>query len=241
MSEKVLVRRLVGKYNAGDIICQEGDDGRDMFIIKTGKIEIYKEIGNEAIILATLGPKEFFGEMALFGVNKRTASVRAVVPSEVIIVTKKMLETQYMKVPDWLVSMIKTIANRIISTSKGVKVPFKVSLHFSMLKAILYLCKTSGTRTKKGYCISAQTLRDEIKYTLGIHYDEIDVWLKKFNLVNLLRPVPGKGLMEIPDMERYKSFVDYLYFLTPEGKESGLEFNPHTTQGYERVNKLLLR
>ncbi len=63
--------------------------------------------------VATLSPKDFFGEMALFGDNKRTAAVRASVKSEVIFVTKKTLITQFNKIPEWLVTMINTIAKNV--------------------------------------------------------------------------------------------------------------------------------
>ena len=121
MGDKVLVRKLVEKYEDGDYICKEGDVGHDMYIIKSGKVEVLKEMGDTEMRIATLGPKDFFGEMALFGANRRMAAVRAITYTEAIVVTKRMLETQYKKVPDWLVSMIKTIAKRIITTSKGVK------------------------------------------------------------------------------------------------------------------------
>ena len=132
MSDKVLVKKLVETFNKGDYICRQGDTGNDMYIIKSGKFEILKEMGDAELKLAELGPKDFFGEMALFGQSKRTASVRAVDKSEVVVVTKRMLETQFTRIPEWLVSMIKTIANRIVTTSKGVKVKHKVNIHLSI-------------------------------------------------------------------------------------------------------------
>jgi len=239
MGEKVLVRKLVEKYDAGDIICSEGDEGHDMYIVKSGKVEVLKQMGGELMVLATLGPKEFVGEMALFGVERRSATVRAVVPSEVIIVTKKMLETQFMKVPDWLVSMIKTIASRIISTTKGVKAPYKISMDFSLLKSIMLICNSFGTSTRKGYSIPAQVLRDELKYTLGVSYGEVDACLKRFSLVNLIKILGGEGLIEVPDSERLKLLLDYLYANSPEGEKTKLEIDAATVQSFDRIIKLL--
>lgn len=241
MSDKVLVRTIAEKYNSGDIICREGDEGHDMYIIKSGKVEVLREMGDDAMVLATLGPKEFFGEMALFGVCKRTATVRAVEPSEVIVVTKKMLETQYRKVPEWLVSMIKTIASRIITTAKGVKLPFKISTQYSVLKSIMLICERMGTPTEKGYYIPTEVLRDELMYTLGLSYDEIDVWLKRFNLVNLVKVIGGKGMAEIPDFKRFSQYIDYLYSLSPEGKKAQLELSSDSIKSFERIQRLLQR
>ncbi len=48
------------------------------------------------------------------------------------------------------------------------------------------MSEMSGTPPKKGTVISVDVLRDEIKYTVGIDFDEVDVWLKRFNLANFV-------------------------------------------------------
>lgn len=241
MSQKVVVDKLLEKYNPGENICKEGDIGTNMYIIKSGKVEVLKEMGNSEIKLATLGPKDFFGEMALFGERKRTAIVRAVELSEVIVVTEKMMETQYMKVPDWLVSMIKTIASRIVATTKGTKSHYKVSIDFTLLKVIYYIGDVIGTPTVKGAVIPIDVARDEIMYTTGISYDEIDIWLKRFNLVNLVIIKGNTGMFEIPDNKRLQLYTEFLYSKSREGRKARLNIDTETLKSFERIYKLLLR
>jgi len=241
MGQKVVVNKLYEKYNPGEYICKEGDTGSDMFIIKSGKVEVLKEIGESEMKIATLGPRDFFGEMALFGSHTRTAAVRAVEPSEVIVVTEKMLETQFMKVPDWLVTMIKTIANRIITTTKGVKNRYKVSIDYTLLKLIYYVGDVMGTPTVKGAVVPIDLVRDEIMYTAGISYDEIDMWLKRFNLVNLISIKGNTGMLEIPDNKRLQLYSEFLYSKSREGLKTKLDADAETLKSFERIYKLLLR
>jgi len=241
MAEQTAPRKLVDKYAAGEIICKEGDEGRDMFIIKSGKVEVLKEMGEDSMVLATLGPKEFVGEMALFGVNKRTATVRAVTDTEVVVVTKMMLETQYKKIPDWLVSMIKTLASRIINTSQGTKAHHQISIQYTLLKSISLICEKNGTPTSKGRVIPLDLIRDELMYTLGLPYDEIDLWLKRFNLVNLIKVNGGKAQLEMPDENRLKLFAEYLYSVSPECKKQMIEIDSDTLKSFDRINKLMQR
>ena len=49
------------ELKAGDVIFKQGDAGQELFIIKSGKVEI--RIGNR--VLDTLSPGNIFGEMAL--------------------------------------------------------------------------------------------------------------------------------------------------------------------------------
>lgn len=241
MSNKVLIRKLVEKYEEGDYICKEGDVGHDMYIIKSGKVEVLKEMGDTEMRIATLGPKDFFGEMALFGAKRRMAAVRAITYTEAIVVTKRMLETQYRKVPDWLVSMIKTIAKRIIATSKGVKGHFKIGLDFTILKSLYLLGGLVGTPTSRGAVLPIDVARDEIMYTTGISYDEVDTWIKRFNLVNFVSIKSGTGMLEIPDSERINLYADFIHAKSREGKNVKLSIDSDTTKSFERIYKLMQR
>jgi len=241
MDDKVIVNKLIEKYNAGDYICKEGDDAYEMYIIKSGKIELLKEIGNTSIRLTTLGPKDFFGEMALFGQNKRTSAVKAIEPSELIIVNKLMLETQYRRVPEWLVTMIKTIANRIITTSKGVKGHFKIGEDYSVLRSLLLMSSVNGTSTDKSTVFPVNIVRDELLYTLGMPYDAIDIWLKRFHLVNLVSIKGGTGMLEIPNVNRLKVYTDFLFSHSREGKGAPPDIDQETLKSFERIYKLMQR
>ena len=67
------------KFNDGDDIFIQGEEGDKFYIIKSGKVEII--INNKYI--RTLNEKEYFGERALFFNEKRSATIRAV--GEVIV------------------------------------------------------------------------------------------------------------------------------------------------------------
>ncbi len=57
-------------YRKSSIIFEEGYSGKSMYIIDSGKVKISKK----GRVLCYLGPGEMFGEMSLFGADKRSAS-----------------------------------------------------------------------------------------------------------------------------------------------------------------------
>src|SRR4029077_19658899 len=61
-------------FRAGDVIFKQGDTGQELFIIKSGKVEI--RIGNH--VLDTLSPSNIFGEMALIDSAPRNATAVAI-------------------------------------------------------------------------------------------------------------------------------------------------------------------
>lgn len=65
-------------YSAGSLIVQEGDSSAFMSIIATGKVDVFTQsLMGEEVLLATLGPGQFFGENSALTGAPRSASVRA--------------------------------------------------------------------------------------------------------------------------------------------------------------------
>lgn len=64
-------------YRKSEVIFEEGSFGSEMYIIHSGKVQIYRDSEEGEIELLTLGPGKFFGEMALVDNAARSASARA--------------------------------------------------------------------------------------------------------------------------------------------------------------------
>ena len=78
------LEHLVRKHPSGTVLFREGDRGHTMYVIRSGKVNISKKIGESEITLAMLGPGEFFGEMALLEGLPRSAG--AVVVEEALLI-----------------------------------------------------------------------------------------------------------------------------------------------------------
>lgn len=84
--EELLEKCEIVSMEAGRLICAEGEGADKVYVILEGKVKVYKkdEEGNEMEI-ATLDKGSMFGEMALFDKGVRSASVKTVEPSKLLI------------------------------------------------------------------------------------------------------------------------------------------------------------
>jgi CRP/FNR family cyclic AMP-dependent transcriptional regulator len=83
---QVAVRRRAGR---NEQVVRAGEDAESLIVLLTGRAKVtnFDEEGRE-IILAWLGPGEFFGEMGLIDGSPRSASVVAVEPCELLAIGK---------------------------------------------------------------------------------------------------------------------------------------------------------
>ena len=74
----------VKPVKAGEHVLTEGNEGDDIYVVRTGSMIVEKRIGGKPVFLSYLVAGSFVGEMALIAGGKRTATVKAAIKSEVI-------------------------------------------------------------------------------------------------------------------------------------------------------------
>jgi len=108
---KIMVPRSAA---AGEVIIKENDQAAGFFIISSGKVEVIRGDGTDkAELLNTLGPGDFFGEMALFEGFPRVATVKASEDSELLAMTRWDFTAEMKTHPQIAVSMLPVLVKRL--------------------------------------------------------------------------------------------------------------------------------
>src|SRR5882757_2324414 len=69
---------LARTFKAGDFIFTAGDPGDGFYLVESGRVLISATVGDdEPRVLATIGPGDFFGEMAVLDDAPRSANAQA--------------------------------------------------------------------------------------------------------------------------------------------------------------------
>ncbi|MFZ6184485.1 serine/threonine protein kinase [Nannocystis pusilla] len=97
---------------AGELVIREGEVGEAAYIVRAGKLQVFKNLGQGRVVLRQLGPGDVFGETAIFAASPRTASVVALTDSELVVVTKKTIERELDAMQPWLAAFVRTLATR---------------------------------------------------------------------------------------------------------------------------------
>lgn len=109
-----MAKGALGKvYHDGDVIIRQGDVDDCMYVIQEGKVEIVLESQGQENILTVLETGDFFGEMALFDKDVRSATVRALGETTVLTVDKKSLMRRFLEDPSLAFRLVETMSKRI--------------------------------------------------------------------------------------------------------------------------------
>jgi CRP/FNR family cyclic AMP-dependent transcriptional regulator len=101
-------------YLAGDEIVGQGEEGDTMFVIQSGEVEIVKEMDGREVLLGSMGPGDFFGEMALFQSDRRAATVRAVTEVRALTIDRRALMRRLDQDPQLAYRLVESMAGRIL-------------------------------------------------------------------------------------------------------------------------------
>ena len=109
-----LARKFMPRgYAAGQAIVTQDKGGEGFFIIVSGKAEAIREQADGAkVVVNTLGPTDFFGEMALLDDGLRTASVVATEATQCLALTRWDFRAVLKEDVDMAITILEEMAKR---------------------------------------------------------------------------------------------------------------------------------
>jgi CRP-like cAMP-binding protein len=93
---------------AGDVVFQQGDDGDLMYGIVEGEIELR----TSSKVIATLGPDDVFGEMAVVDSSPRMATAVATKDSVLAVIDRHQFLFLVHETPMFALQVMSVMANR---------------------------------------------------------------------------------------------------------------------------------
>src|SRR3954464_9017517 len=108
-AEEALFQRFGRDYPRGTTLFREGDPGKEMYVLQSGKVAISKKVRDVEKVLAILGPGEFFGEMAIISNKPRNASAAVEEEARVLVIDPRTFEAMIRGNSEIAVRMIKKL------------------------------------------------------------------------------------------------------------------------------------
>ena len=97
----------------GEVIVRQGEIGNCMYVIQQGQVEVLLRKGDADVCVAVLGEGDFFGEMALFDQEVRSATVRARGEVRILTLEKRTFLRRIHQDPSLAFRMLEKMSRRV--------------------------------------------------------------------------------------------------------------------------------
>lgn len=117
----LISRMKSSTFNTDETVVSEGEQGDSLYVVKKGTVRVVTKVKNKEVRLATLGERDFFGEVSFLTGRPRTADVVADGPAEILELTRGDLQVLMDKFPDVEASLRMFHENRVEDTLSSIK------------------------------------------------------------------------------------------------------------------------
>lgn len=150
--DKGTYERHVRFFGAEATIFREGEEGAEMYVIISGRVEIRKATGPSAAkTLTTLQAGDLFGEMALIDRKPRSASAVAVEPTRLLVLNDKLFDRMLVSNPDFARRMIRILSDRIRRANQVIQTLTATSRQNQVWAGLVDYAKAHGVSGFKGF------------------------------------------------------------------------------------------
>ncbi len=103
---------------AGEILFHQGEAGDECFVIIAGELEVLTYVGGAELRLEVYHPGQLIGEMALIDRSPRSATVRALVASDLLVLGEEAFKTLLSSNPELAMAMLRDGTARVRNTNQ---------------------------------------------------------------------------------------------------------------------------
>jgi CRP/FNR family transcriptional regulator len=107
------------RFDASEVVFREGDGSDTCYIVRTGRARAIREHPDgRSITLATFGPGDIFGELAMFDDERRSATVEATERTEALAILGGDMRRLLREHPDIAVKLLAALGRRLRETNE---------------------------------------------------------------------------------------------------------------------------
>ena len=204
--EQALFAKLGKVFPSGTVLFKEGETGREMYVIQSGKVKISKQVRGEEQVLAILGPGEFFGEMAILNNKPRSATATVVEESKMLVIDPKTFELLLKNNIEIAIRMIKKLAQRLQEADDQIESLLYKDTNSRVVHTLTRSADHYGKPVEGG--VKVGLTDKDLAGKTGLAQKQVEEILSRLEKAKLIQRVED-GII-IADVNRLRKYLEYL-------------------------------
>jgi CRP/FNR family transcriptional regulator len=201
-AERVAAVAVPRRFQAGEVVFREGDEGDTCYIVGSGRARAVREHApGRSITLANFGPGDIFGVLAMFGDEPRSATVDVLEDTEATAILGADMRRLIREQPQFALELLTALADRLRRTNERLTRQSFQTVQ-SRVASVLLEQVQDGARDGGGVEITAT--QAELAQLAGSSRESASRFLAGLERAGVISQGRGRLIVHDPDaLERY--------------------------------------
>ena len=105
-----------------ECLVHEGDESTEMYYVQSGALAVFKRKGDQEHQIGSIIAGELVGEMSFLDKNPRSATVKAMSETVLVVIRLEKLEHTLASSPKWFNALLQTLTERLRKANARIRI-----------------------------------------------------------------------------------------------------------------------
>jgi len=204
MAEEPVAQRFTQTFPRGTVLFREGDPGREMYVVQSGRVTISKQVGEVEKVLADLGQGEFFGEMSILNNKPRSATATVAEDARLLVIDPRTFDSMLRANAEVAVRMIKKLADRLQEADHQIE----VLLHRDAASRLVTWLMQQAERSGSAGPVTLAVTPEDLPGRVGAEAAQVAEVLERLEKARLVSRQAGG--IQVAEVAKLRHFLEFL-------------------------------
>lgn len=193
-------------FPAGTRVFHEGDDSHACYIVKVGSFRVTREHSDgRAITLATLGPGEILGELAMLDGDKRSASAEAVVDGELLALPANDVRALLARHPEIALKLVAGLVRRLRAANVRISRQSFQTVPSRVAGILAQLSREAAAEGGGNGEVTIRMNQTDLAQLAGTSRESVSRFLAELERAGVVRS--GRGRVTVLDPPKLRNYI----------------------------------
>jgi CRP-like cAMP-binding protein len=194
------------RFAAGEVVFREGDESSTCYIVRSGHVRAVREhTDGRSITLATFGPGDIFGELAMFDDERRTATIETLEETEAIAILAGDMRRLLREHADIAVKLLGSLVHRLRQTNERLTAQSFQTVQSRVANVLAQLVEAARAEGQQDSDVLITSTQAELAQLAGSSRESASRFLAVLERAGII--TQGRGKLTVHEPEALQRYV----------------------------------
>jgi len=194
------------RFAAGEVVFREGDESSTCYIVRSGHVRAVREhTDGRSITLATFGPGDIFGELAMFDDERRTATIETIDETEAIAILSGDMRRLLRDHSEIAVKLLSTLVQRLRQTNERLTAQSFQTVQSRVATVLAQLVEAARAEGQQDSDVLITSTQAELAQLAGSSRESASRFLAVLERAGII--TQGRGKLTVHEPEALQRYV----------------------------------